>query len=251
MSRLPALAAACGALMLATAPALAQERTTVVVVGEGQAETPPDRFVLDAEIEGRGADQAEAVRRMTESHTTVSDAVTRLRGLTSVEVTTGLPEVTPIYESGCNPAAFGRGAPCPINGYVASMALNLEAGPAERAGDAVSIAAERGARSVRLSRYALSDEAAAQRNALRDAYADARRQAEDIAAASGGRIVAVVRADATPDNRRTSALIGANFIDPDSDWVSYAEAQSPTTGISVSPEPIRTVRRLTVTFAVE
>ena len=129
---------------------------------------------------------------MAESQARVTDGVTRLRGLTHSDFSTGNPAVQPVYTEECQNRGYGRQDGCDPVGYVATQTLALEGAPADRAGDAVSLAAERGARDARLSGYSLSDDSGLRRDAARAAFADARRQAEVLADASGQRIVRVV-----------------------------------------------------------
>src|SRR5690606_8563641 len=82
---------------------------------------------------------------------------------------------------------------CPVVGYVASIDLTLEAGPVARAGDALSLASERGARNASVQSFYLADDAGQAAAAQRAAFADARRQADGLAAASNQRIVRLLR----------------------------------------------------------
>jgi uncharacterized protein YggE len=248
MSRLTVLAA-CGVLTLSALPAAAQDwprqPATIDVIGHGQAQAAPDRFSMSASVHGRGATQVEALRNLTEAQTRVTTAVTRLRGLTWVEFSTGEPVVRPVYEADCESRGYGRQDSCQVEGYVATLPLMLQGAPAERAGDAVSITAERGAREARLDGYRLGDESPLRREATRAAFADARRQADIIAEASGQRIVRVTTV-AHPRLDEEAA-----YVPPPAMLSGAIDFEEPTVPVSVSPRPIRIDAQLAVTFEVE
>lgn len=250
MTRLPVLAAACGVLILFAAPAGAQDwprrPATINVTGEGRVEAAPDRFSMTASVHGRGADQVEALRAMAEAQTRVTDGVTRLRGLTWSEFSTGTPGVQPVYDEACQSRGYGRQDGCDVTGYVATLSLNLRGAPAERAGDAVSIAAERGARDTRLTGYSLSDDSSLRRDAARAAFADARRQAQIIADASGQRIVRVAGVN-LPREEVEMAYVPV----PARPASGLMDFESPTVALTVAPEPIRVDSSLAVEFEVE
>lgn len=240
---------ALAATSLLTWPASAQEATlppaSISVIGEGRIEAAPDTFSMSAEVEGRGSDQAAAVRQMTALQTAVTDGVTGLEGLTSARFTTGLPSIQPVYAPDCENRSYGQPNPCSVTGYVAAMTLSLEGRPAERGGDAVSLAAETGARSARLTGLSLSDEQAFRSQATKAAFADARRQADDIAEAAGRRIVQVVRVQ-NPDSASPYVLDGYGTAEMDGTF-----GANHATPIVITPGPIAIRSRLTVTFEIQ
>ena len=241
-------AAACGALISA-APAMAQEwptrPATINVTGVARVAADPDRFSMTASVHGRGADQVEALRHMAESQTRVTNAVTRLQGLTWTRFSTGTPIVQPVYADDCQSRAYGRQDSCDVTGYIATMSLSLQGAPADRAGDAASIAAERGARDTRLLNYSLSDDSGLRRDAARAAFTDARRQAEIIAEASGQRITRLVSVN-LPQSDLEAAFVVASPL------MAYGfSGETPSVALTVSPEPISVESRLAVEFEVE
>lgn len=233
---------------LAATPASAQDApASIIIIGEGQVEAAPDTFSMSAEVEGRGADQAGAVREMTTVQTAVTEGVTHLRGLTSTRLTTGLPSVQPIYGPDCSSRSYGQPNPCPVTGYIATMTLSLEGQPAERGGDAVSLAAETGAKTARLTALSLSDERAFRRQAAQAAFADARRQADDIAEAAGQRVVRVVRVQDS-DASNSVFVMGENLVGSDVDGNYGYVAPTP---ITLVPGPVSIRSRLSVTFEIQ
>lgn len=247
MKFLPSVAL-CGTLLL-SAPAMAQDwprqPATINVTGEGRVQADPDRFAMTASVNGAGATQVEAIRNLVEVQSRVTDAVTRLRGLTWSEFSTGTPAVQPIYSEECQARGYGRQEGCDVAGYVATQSLSLNGAPAERAGDAVSIAAERGARDTRLTGYSLSDDSSLRRDAARAAFADARRQAEIIADASGQRIIRVASVNLPQSD------LEASFVVPAQARLYGFFEEAPAVALTVSPQPIRVESQLSVQFEVE
>lgn len=239
------ITAALGALALSGAPAEAQvgPAASIVVRGHGSVEAAPDTFEMTAEVHGRGADQAEAVRTLAITQAAVTDAVSALEGLTAAKVTTGLPAVTALYGGDCHP---GNRTGCTPTGYVATLEVKLEGRPAERGGDAVSLAAERGARNARLVRFSLQSDAPFQREATQRAFADARRQADDIARASGQRIGRMVLVEEA--GQQDLFVYGLYEFDANYGASSYVEPQTP---ISLTPGAIEIQTHLQVTFEIE
>lgn len=239
------IAAACGAMALAgTAQAQTAERATIVVTGQGVAEAAPDTFSLTAEIAGRGADQAEAVRRLVEVQTAVTGAVSKLEGLTEVEVTTGLPQVSQIDGVDCERS---QKSACEPAGYVATLSVVVEGRPALLGGDAVSLAAERGASDARLSKLYIADDTDLRRRAARAAYADALRQAEAIAEASGRHVVRMTQVEQPRNDPFYSNAYAFNAEEP----FYGAASVRPRTGIGLTPDTVRVQTALQVTFEIE
>lgn len=235
------------ALLLAT-PAVAQDaqtRPSITVTGRGKVETPPDTFRINAEIEGRGANQVAALRALATVQTRVED-IKALEGLERARLTTGSPSVSPTFDPACEKDDYGDTNDCPITGYVASSSLTLEAGPVARAGDAVSLASERGARSANVASFYLADDTAQTAEAQRAAFADARRQAETLATAAGQRVVRVLKLQNPGDRNIAREMYG--FVD---DIVVTGSLARPTISLTVAPPPVRTEAQIQATFEIE
>jgi hypothetical protein len=252
MTRPPALAAACGVLMLLAAPVSAQEtpppvdRPTILVVGSGSAEAAPDTFLIKAAIEQVGPDRDAALRAMTETQARLVQGLGRMEGLTRVRLTTDALSVTPVSDPACD-LPFGRERECPVIGYKAAMPIIMTGSPASQAGDAVSLASELGARSATLDSFSLSDTAALTRQANRDAFLDARRQAETLAEASGQRIVRVLRV--SDANSRPYVVVGT-FV-TEAEPVVTGERVRAAVPITVAPAPTRVRANISVLFEIE
>lgn len=230
-------------------PAAAQdnltERPSIVVIGNGGAEAPPDKFMISIAVEGRGETRVDALRTFSEAQARLLEALPQLQGLTDVRMTTGDISVQPRHEPSCGVGEYDRDtSDCPVIGYSVTSELTFRGSPAERAGDAISMASEIGATSATLNGYALTDIQALQDAANRAAFLDAERQAQMLAEASGRRIVRILRIqDPSAATGRSGSL--------DDVVVTGARRRLPTVSIAVAPEPVRAAARVTVAFEIE
>jgi len=238
------------AILLAATPAFAQDgglsnRPSIVVVGEGEAQQAPDTFRVIAEVEGRGATQVDALRQLAATQDRLSADIQHLEGLQTARFSTGLPQVQPTHAADCGQRYGGDEDNCPVTGYRAAMSVTLEGAPIARAGDAVSLAAERGARNARLDAVYLAADRGLQAQANQAAFADARRQADALAEASGQRVVRILRIQdpgarnyGSPTTEVEEVVVTGNRI-------------RPAISLNVAPPPVRATARLTVVFEIE
>lgn len=234
-------------------PAAAQDlgidEPSIVVVGTGMAEASPDRFRIRATATGQGADQVAALRALSEVQTRVSDGLGRLDGLTASEVTNAAVSVSPTFGGDCERAPWNSGdSTCPVTGYVATTEIMFEGAPVERAGDAVSLASQLGARQASIMDMRLADDSGLRAAASREAFADARRQADLLAQASGQRIVRVLRVQQMDDRMAMMEMDANAAMAPAAMELAMVV---PEVSISVAPEPARARANLIVVFEIE
>jgi len=235
---------------LVSGQALAQDadvttRPAIVVVGQGEAEQAPDRFLMVADIEGRGTTQVEALRGLAEVQTRLMERLGRLDGLSAATLTTQNPAVQPTRDPACGRERYGDDDACPITGYIATGGVTLEGAPVFRAGDAVSLAAEDGARNARLDSIYLASNRELQARAKQAALADARRQAEALATAAGQTLGPILRIQEPGASSRLQS--STDSID---EIVVTASRVVPTIRLDVAPPPARAEARLTVVFEI-
>lgn len=251
MKTLACIAIAATALAL---PAVAQDsfanRPTIVVTGSGEAEAQPDRFHVNVTVEGRGATQVEALRALSTAQARMIETLPQLQGLADGRVTTGDISVEPNHEPTCGTREYDRDtSDCPVIGYSVASALTFAGSPADRAGDAISLASELGAVQARLEDYALTDMRALQDAANRAAFSDAERQARMLAEASGRRIVRILRIQ-DPSSRVVDVL-AQEATDIDEVVVTGSRIRSAAVSIAVAPKPVSATARVTVVFEIE
>jgi uncharacterized protein YggE len=248
MKTLACIAVAATALAV---PAAAQDsfanRPTIVVTGNGRASAQPDTFTVDASVRGRGVTQNEALRSLAEAQGRLIAAWPKLEGLARGRVTTGNIALDTLHDPECEQNAR-RDEECPVLAWFATSELTLEGMPAERAGDAISLASELGATTARLDDYSLSSPEALRAEANRAAFADAQVQAERLSQASGRRLVGILRIQ-DPSAPRYGDNVG-EAMDIDEVVVTGSRIRQ-AVSIAVAPEPVETTARVIVVFEIE
>ena len=139
---------------------------------------------------------------------------------------------------GCSGKTVGADAP-------ASSSSSGGGAPASAAGNAVSLAAELGAQNVSTTGVHLEDDQALRMEASRLAFLDAERQAETLAAASGRRVVRILRVQ---DSNARMPEYEAGQVQ---DIVVTGSRVRPTVAIPVDQSPVRVEVRLNVAFEIE
>lgn len=234
----------------AAVPAFAQDRppeaATIIVTGEGMSEAHPDMFVVDASAQGRGATQVEALRELADIQARLLDGWTSLEGLSRAEATTGNTSIEPRRDPECESNAR-RDDSCPILGYVAHAAVSLRGAPAERAGDAISLASDLGANTARLDEYDLSSRQALRESANRAAFEDARRQATLLAEASGRRLGRIIRIQ----DPSAASYSGADDATQVGEVIVTGSRVRPAVSLEAAPDPVRVNARITVVFEID
>lgn len=235
---------------LAAGPAVsAQEavdttRPVIVVQGRGVAERAPDAFFIGGDIRGEGRDSVEALRALTAVQGRITEGLSDMEGLTGGTIRTDSVSVEPVFAADCRPDRRDNDA-CPVSGYAARMRFQFKGSPAASAGNAVSLAAEMGARNVSTTGAELEDETALRAEASRLAFADAQRQADTLAQASGRRIVRVLRVQ---DSNARLADFKSGEV---GEIVVTGSRVRATVAVPVDQPPIEVESRLTVVFEIE
>jgi uncharacterized protein YggE len=172
------------AFVMIAAPAFAQQapasqptEPVIVVAGEGVVQAVPDRAWITVGAESRAASAREAQKRNTDLMTPVLDKL-RAAGVPPDAIRTIAYDVQYEwdYSSG---KRVGRG-------YLARNTVEVRVDAVERVGELLEIAGGSGATSLGGIRFDLKDRSKLERDALRQAVADARAKAE---AAGAGRVV--------------------------------------------------------------
>lgn len=243
--------------MALTSAAIAQETTehpsTIVVMGVGEVETPPDIATLSFSIRGEGATSDAATKAMVDKQAAV---LAGLRHLAhgAIEVRTGNVGLDAARAGDCAIGRYGgtttlSTGPCAIIGYIATLQTTVRMKNIKLIGTATALAGQRGADNASIRSFDLVADADARRAATAAALADARQQAETIAAGAHehlGRLISV----------RDQQAFGAS---PEDIMVTAARADvpppppppPPPPEVTLTPAPITTSARLTVVYAIE
>jgi hypothetical protein len=154
-----------------------RDTTPVInVSGEGKRALPPDKVVVQLAVNTRAKTAAKAGADNADRMTAVRRELLRL-GLDEKEVTTA--RYTIHMEMWPSPRDTT---------YVANNTIQVDTRRLETVSRIIDVALGAGANAINLVQYTLADAREAMRDALTDAVANARLQAEALAAAAGGRL---------------------------------------------------------------
>jgi uncharacterized protein len=224
-------------LVLVGAPAAAQEPPAanlriIVTTGQAIVRRAPDRAFVVAAVESRARSPRDAQAQNAKSMAAVQERILGM-GLAKEAVRTTGYNIQQEFDF-----ANGRRTP---RGYIARNAVEVRIDALERLGDLLDAVVEAGATNVGGVRFDLRDRAGAEREALRQAVADARARAEAAASGAGLTIERVIRIE---DNPRD---MPRPFPMP---MVAMREAAQTDAATPVEPGEIQIHAHATVTVSV-
>jgi uncharacterized protein len=169
----------------AVAPAMAdQPLSSIRVTGEARVTARPDRVQIDIGVTTRAPSSQEAATRNARD----VDAV-----LAAVRKATAAAELKTIsYSLNPNYQYHPNGGEPTIDGYLASNIVQVTLDDLAKIGAVIDSAAQAGANHVQGIQFTLRDQDAVRAEALRKAAAQARTEADVLAAALGLRVVRVL-----------------------------------------------------------
>ncbi len=175
-----------GFVLGAAGLASSQQASEAVVVtrGEGIVRAAPDRAFVIVRSEARAASPQEAQRLNAEAMTAVRERLTEF-DLDADAIRTLGVNLQPEFD-------FQDGRRT-LRGYLASNSIELRLDDLPRLGTLIDAAVGSGATSLGGIRFDVRDRRTLERQALRDAVADARARADAAAAGAGGTIGRVIR----------------------------------------------------------
>ena len=182
------------AVAMLAAPAAAQTaadtRHTIDVAGHGKVSVPPDTANIHYWLRGEGKTPDEATRAMVDAKTRVENGLRSLLGA-QAKITNSNLVVIEVRDPNCKvqpgQVTISEGE-CAIIGYLATSETDVSSANVGKAGTAVGLASRLGARDARLLSFELRNSVEAQQTAMTRAVADARQQAQVLAAAAGGHL---------------------------------------------------------------
>ena len=240
---------------LAASPAVAQTAPSQILVSaSGTALTPPDVVTVGFTLRGEGSRSDEAVTRLRDSAKAVNVGVAGLLQHAE-DYHSSTFTIAPVRAKECDQNNYGQqrlstGVRA-IIGYIATMPVTIDTSRVGDAGTLTGLIGRLGGLEPGIRRFWLRDESAARRRATQAALTSAQAQARSIAEGSGARLGALLRVQ-DADYREIS-------IDMDTAQPGRADAQSappppppppPPVRIDLAPDPIQTVVRLMVAYAI-
>ncbi len=202
------LAASCAAPEAAADSAEAQK--TLTVTGRGEAVAAPDLAVVTIGVQTDGATAAEALRANAAA---MSATIASLKSMDIADrdiQTSGL-SVNPRYDYERN-----RSAP-EVIGFRASNSVRVRLRDLDQAGAVIDEAVSTGANSLGGVSFTFADPKPLYEEARRDAVADAKARAEQLADAAGVRLGPILRIDegAAPGLRPERMVVSAARMEAD------------------------------------
>jgi uncharacterized protein YggE len=156
----------------------------VVTSGEAVVRVAPDRAFIVVQAESRARSPRDAQKANAEAMEDVQDALRDAR-VPADAIKTVSYSVQPDYEFRDNRRT--------LRGYVAFNTIEVRVDDINRVGEIIDRAGGSGATSIGGIRFELKDRDAVERQALRQAVADARARAEAAAAGAGQAIAKILR----------------------------------------------------------
>lgn len=249
-----ALLAAC--LLAVVTPALAAEAPTptINVIGSGKAERLADYAFLNFTLRGEGATSPEAVKALALAQARLEASLPKLPGKPATETRSFNLQIREVRAKGCENRGYPQltSGDCTIVGSIATQGFQLRVTPAAKAGDAASLVAQLGGVDVNASGGGVTDESALDDAAMRDAIADAKRQAQLIATASGVKLGPIIRVQ---DNQAGPVVMGYSRDGapppPPPPPPLPVPAVSLASPLNYAPQPITRTARVMVTYGLE
>ncbi len=226
------------ALCLVTSVALADDvpqRRTISVTGQGEVKTAPDLAIVSFAVETTAPDAEAAVDNNARKSAALAEAIKKRLGAKD-KVTTTRYSLNPVYEQ----RERGSTAPPKISGYVVQNEVRVETHSIDAVGRLIDTAAGAGANRINALQFRLENENEQLAEALQQAGAHARQQAESVASALGVRLVHVVSA--------TTSVSPPILPKPYMTFGMAAEARAPT---PVEPGEVTVSATLHVTYEIE
>uniref|UniRef100_B0T0D9 Outer membrane protein n=1 Tax=Caulobacter sp. (strain K31) TaxID=366602 RepID=B0T0D9_CAUSK len=251
----PALLAAVLAITPSTLLAQTAEPTapTLTVIGNGRVEAPADFAWLSFNLRGEGATSPDAVTALSANRGKLEASLAALAGKPALDVRSGTLSIREVRPKACvtNYAAPNLSTgECAVIGSVAVVGFQVKVTPAKRVGDVASLAAQLGAADVNVNNGGLAEDAALEDRAMREAITDAKRQAQVIAEASGGKLGSIVRIQDSQANAINSFAPPPPLPAPpvQNEWaLSAVRLAAP---LAMTPPPIVRTARVSVTYSL-
>lgn len=164
---------------------------SIAVTGEGEARATPDRAFVTVGVETRAASAAAAGAENARRQRAILDTL-RAMGFTPEQLSTANYSVRPEMEYD------QAGRVSRVIGYVVSNTVRADVRQVERAGSVIDAALAKGANQVYGIDFYLANPSPVRQQAIVDAVARARADAETLARAAGGTLGPILELSTTP-----------------------------------------------------
>lgn len=235
------------ATALATAASAADDPTPrIIVSGTATAQTPPDRAAISYSIRGEGQTADDAVKALVAKRDAIEAGLGRFRG--AAAPTAGQMAVNEMRGRECQgyQPQLSVGA-CAVLGYRADMEVEVKTSAVKDAGTIVGLIGRLGGTNPRIAGFGLVDDQPARARAMTDAFAEAHKQAEALAAAGHVRLGRLLSASDGSYGGRPEM---AGDIVVTASRGAAPPPPPPPIAVDLTPRPIETQARVTVVYEV-
>ena len=170
------------ALMMLSAVSLAAAETRITVSGTGETRISADTAVISMGVSARDRDVLKAQQTVNERIAKIRQALTGI-GVAEENINTDYMSIYAIYDYDDDVEK--------VQAYSASMTLAVKVADMEIVGKVIDEAFAAGANTLNGISFSASDTAAAEKESLQAAVADARAKAEILAEAAGLKITGI------------------------------------------------------------
>ena len=170
------------ALMMLSAVSLAAAETRITVSGTGETRISADTAVISMGVSARDKDVLKAQQTVNERIAKIRQALTGI-GVAEENINTDYMSIYAIYDYDDDVEK--------VQAYSASMTLAVKVADMEIVGKVIDEAFAAGANTLNGISFSASDTAAAEKESLQAAVADARAKAEILAEAAGLKITGI------------------------------------------------------------
>ncbi len=227
---------------------------TLTVVGNGRVEAPADFAWLSFSLRGEGPTSPEAVTALSANRGKLEASLAALSGKPTLDVRSGTLSIREVRPKACvtNYAAPNLSTgECAVIGSVAVVGFQVKVTPAKQVGDVASLAAQLGAADVGVNNGGLTENQTLEDKAMREAIADARRQAQLIAEASGSKLGPILRIQDSQANAISNFAPAPPPPPPSLAREEFAFSASRLVApLTMTPPPIMRTARVSVTYSL-
>ncbi len=244
----------------AAQPLRIEDRPLVTAQGAGEVTRTPDWVRIGFSVRGEGATPVDALASLARQRDVVVASLRALKGIGALEISDSALSTQEVRSPACSPQQpylaqqrLSTGD-CAVVGAITTIEVDVKVRPATRAGDVASLAAQLGGKSVGLRGSGFDHESDVQAEAAQRAVAEARRQAELIARAAGGRLGELLRVQDGAAVGYPLVVSGSAVAPPPMGLPAPPAPPPPPVAQSVTlgftPQPLTRISRVTLIFAL-
>jgi uncharacterized protein YggE len=217
----------------------------IVVEGVGSVKSKPNVATISYDVKGEGRTSDQAISALVATSAAVENALRSMDP--ALDLHSDTVKVQAVRGQSCkaedDDIAQLSSGPCAVAGYVATQDFDVRTTHVTDAGTMVGLAGRAGASSPSIDDFDLADNRDARRQAIAAALSDALTKAQAIASGSNAKVGELLAV--SMDDARSADIVVTGTLNRNPNLVVSAPIV-----VTVSPSPVVTTARLTVTYAI-